>query len=247
MKIELNITMRCNLGCPNCNRMCNIYRDRIEDMSIDQIKRFIEQAKLLPEQKRKVKIVGGEPLLHPNIAEINDIFAEAVEKKWLSSVKYGTNKIITNSNKLPPEFKKSPFVRFSGMISRKKKHLPYLQSPVDMGWKKGDEPLPKRMCSQIRRCGFSLDKYGYLPCSLAIMIVRLFGWTDLYRYEIPRVPWELERICKHCILSMGKGWCNQHAKYFKNMTPEDSIPSKTFKEAMDKFNLELFHQTQKEF
>jgi hypothetical protein len=211
-------------------------------MSIDQIKKFIEQAKQIKGRK-KVKIVGGEPLLHPNVSEINDLLADAVEKKYITSAKFGTNKTI----KLPDNFKKSPFVRFSGMISRKKHHLPYLWSPLDMGLKTGNEPKPKRLCMQLRRCGFSLDKYGYLPCSLSIMIVRLFGLTHLYKHEIPTELWGLDQICKHCILSMDSGWIKSHAKLLKDITEEEKMPSKTFKEAMDKFNLEEFHKTQREF
>jgi hypothetical protein len=133
------------------------------------------------------------------------------------------------------------------MLSRKKRHLPYLWSPIDMKLKTGDEPPLKRPCIQLRRCGISLDKYGYLPCSLSIMIVRLLGLTDLYKYEIPTEPWGLDLVCKHCILSMDRPWCKKNAKLLKNITEEEKTPSKTFKEAMEKFNIEQFYKTQREF
>lgn len=243
MKIELNITMKCNQACPLCNRMCNIYRDRDEHMTVEQIKKFVEQIGHI-RGIHKVKVLGGEPYLNPNFQEIHDVLADAVEKKILKVVKVGTNKSI----KLPADFKRSKFICLSGKLSRKKSHVPYLWSPLDMGFKTDEHIINKsRNCMQLRRCGYSLDKYGYLPCSMAIMIVRLFGYTHLYKHEIPTEPWGLDLICKHCTLSMDYEWIREHTKLLKNITPEDQMPTKTFKDAMEVFDVEKFYKTQKEF
>ena len=242
MKIELNITMKCNMGCPQCNRMCNVYREREEHMSLEQINKFIEQISHVPGTKR-VKVVGGEPLMHPNFAEIHNLLVDAVEKKFISYVKIGTNKTITR----PTNLKEHPAVRFGGKLSRKKSHIPYLWSPLDLGFKTDGDIEKLKRCMQLRRCGFSLDKYGYLPCSMAIMIARLLGYTDLYKYEIPTEVWGLDVLCKHCTLSMDSQWIKAHTKPLKLITPEDQTPTKTFQEGLDKFDLERFHKEQKEF
>ena len=233
---ELNITMQCNIGCVNCNRLCNIYKDRTEHMSVEQIKKFVQHAKEIGGVKR-VKVVGGEPLMHPNFSEIYDVLGEATDQRIISCVKIDTNKTLP-----VPKLKPYQFMRWSGRHPRKKAHLPILWSPLDLGYK------TQGPCQQIRKCGFSLDKYGYLPCSLAIMFTRLFNKTHLYRHEFPKEPWGLEELCPDCVFSMDSEW---RAKYSNRPptehTKEEREPTKSFKDALEKFNVQEFYKTQKEF
>ncbi len=238
INLELNITLQCNLACHNCNRMCNIYRDRTEHMSVDQIKKFVEQAKNAGGVK-KIKVLGGEPLLHPNFVEIYDVLNSAAKDGVIKHIKIETNKTLP-----APKVEPSKFVSWSGRIQKKKRHQPMVWSPRDLGYERGAQPR----CPQIGKCGFSLDKYGYLPCSLAIMISRLFGHTDLYRKELPSSPWGLERLCPNCIFSMPPEWRKKYSSItIFEQTKEDKEPSKSYKEAMEKFNVEEFYKTQSEF
>jgi len=237
INIELNVTMKCNLACPNCNRLCHIYRERTEHMSVDQIKKFIEQAKN-GGGIGKLKLLGGEPLMHPNFVEIYNLLNQAAKDGIIKYIKIETNKTIPF-----PAVEPSPFFSWKGRGQKKKKHQPALWSPEDLGV---ETPVGK--CQQLSKCGYSIDKYGYLPCSPAIMIARLLGLTHLYKKEFPTQPWGLEELCKHCVFSMNAEWRSKYSsKCIFDFTEEENTPTKTFKEALDKYNLEEFYKTHTEF
>jgi hypothetical protein len=238
INLELNITLKCNLACSNCNRMCNIYRDRTEHMSLDQIKKFIEHAKN-GGGINKLKVLGGEPLLHPQFVDIYNLLCEAGKQGIIRYIKIETNKTVPF-----PKVENYPFVCWKGRPPNKKKHQPFLWSPKDLGVVKTAQPH----CPQLTKCGFSLDKYGYLPCSLAIMISRLFGLTHLYKHEFPTQVWGLEELCPNCIFSMDQEWRNKHSCIkLCDHSVEEKAPTKSYKETMDKWNVENFYKTQKEF
>jgi len=239
INLELNITLQCNLGCPNCNRLCNMYPKRTEHMSVSQITKFVDQARFRFGVEN-IKVLGGEPLLHPQFEEIYGILVDAAEDGVIQNIKIETNGTIP-----VPKLRKSKRVRWMGRTVKKKKHLPVLQSPKDMGVK------TKLGCKQISRCGFSLDKYGYLPCSTSIMIVRLLGWTSLYRHELPTEPWALERLCPVCSFSMDKKWRDHYSGMkLSQHSDDDQLPTITFQKALERWNnggQDEFYRNQPEF
>lgn len=238
IRLELNITLQCNLACAGCNRLCNIYRERTEHMSVAQIQKFIDQAKNNGGVSR-LKVLGGEPLMHPNFVEIYNLLAQAGKDGIINNI------VIESNRTLPmPKVEGFPFISWKGRVQRKKKHQPFMWSPKDLGFNNGPQPN----CPQISKCGFSLDKYGYLPCSLAIMLARLYGYTNLYKMEFPDKSWGLEELCPNCIFSMNPAWRSTYSsKTIFEHTEAERTPTKSFKEAMDKWNPEDFYKTQKEF
>lgn len=238
INLELNITLQCNLACSNCNRLCHIYRDRTEHMSVEQIKKFVEQAKV-GGGINKLKVLGGEPLLHPQFNEIYDILTSAAKDGVIRGIKIESNRTLPT-----PKVPQYPFVQWKGRVQSKKKHQPILWSPKDLGVVKTAQPN----CPQVRKCGYSLDKYGWLPCSCAIMICRLFGMTDLYQYEYPKGLWGLDQLCPNCIFAMDQEWRDQHScKKLSEHTVEEKTPTKSYADALAKFDVNKFYQSQKEF
>lgn len=192
IRIELNLTLACNHRCPSCNRLCDRFPKRTCHMSIDQMDRLVAQARRALVEGRarikRVKVVGGEPLLHPDYPEIHARLCAAADGGVFQSVKIQSNGI----RPIPKGLATSPRVRFSGKAFSKREHL-QLFSPQDMGpcaWWPG--------CLMLTRCGASLDAYGWLPCSAAIAIVGAFGLEHLYRDELPTEPWGLAELCRHC-------------------------------------------------
>jgi len=207
-------------------------------MSIEQIKKFIEQARK-GGGIHKLKVLGGEPLLHPQFVEIYDLLCQAAQDGVIRGIKIETNKTVP-----VPKVQPCKFVAWKGRPQSKKKHQPILWSPADLGVVKGAQPN----CPQVRKCGYSLDKYGYLPCSCAIMVSRMFGLTHLYKYELPNGLWGLEDLCQHCIFSMDQEWRNKHSCIrLSDHSVEEKTPTKSYKEALDKWNPEEFYKTQREF
>lgn len=220
-KGELNITLSCNLRCTNCNRCPHLFEQEDTDVTPGQIDYFIEQIK--GKGIDTLKCLGGEPLLSPYFEQIYYKLIKAIDDGIFKFLKIDHNHTQNN-----PIKEKHPKVRWMGKSLKNKKHLPVLWSPKDLGLKTGPQPN----CETIRRCGFSFSNLGFLPCSPAIAMVRIFKWEDLYRKEFQKEPWGLDRLCEHCIMSAPKEFINEHL-YPLNNTPQEALePSKSYKEAL---------------
>jgi len=219
MNFELNITLRCNAKCTNCNRLCNLYPERTEDISIERIKNFVDSARAIPGGVGHVKILGGEPLLHPQFKEIFEILYDATKDGTIKLLKLDSNHIIPI-----PEYAFVPGVRLMNKKFRKKYHA-WICNPKDLGITTGAMPS----CSMLYRCGKSLDNKGYLPCSQAIGIVRTFGLEHLYKQELPMAPWGLDEICPYCPNSMPRKWINEHTWNISATPDEFKLPSKSYR------------------
>ena len=68
-RVEIDITYRCNLRCPNCNRSVAQAPAAI-DMSVAQIKAFIEDSVAADIRWERIRLLGGEPTLHPELSAI---------------------------------------------------------------------------------------------------------------------------------------------------------------------------------
>jgi hypothetical protein len=212
MNVELNISLRCNKKCWACNRLCNVYPyTKEDDVTIEQIKKFIEQAKVIP--VNKVKVLGGEPLLHPQFKEIYNLLLQALKDGIIKALKIDTNHTIP----FPKDLEIIPGVRLMGKSDEHKKHLPIIH-PLDAGYITTAKPD----CAMIKRCGFSLDAKGWLPCSAAIFIERLFH-LGLYKDALPKEPWGLDILCRNCPFSLPQEWqnnnlypLNKHPKEYDN-------------------------------
>ncbi len=62
--MNISITSRCNRECSFCFQK-DWYRNKYEDMTLQNVISILEWANI-----KKIGILGGEPLLHPNIIEI---------------------------------------------------------------------------------------------------------------------------------------------------------------------------------
>lgn len=224
ISVELNLTLRCNLRCANCNRCCNLFPQRTDDVSISQVTDFLSQLRHRNLRVKRIKVVGGEPLLHPEFPLVWDLLAMAVDDGLIQKVKVDTNGAVPI-----PKLAPHKGMRIGGCPPRKKRHIPYLWSPVDLGC-----TVSGNLCNMPYRCGMSLDNRGWLPCSPAIMIARGFGLEHLYRQEVPDATWGLKELCRHCIHAMPKAWKVEHCKGLGNITLDERQPSPSWREALER-------------
>ena len=75
--ITLHLTERCNSRCVSCD----YWRHGHEDMTLDRVVRLLPSLRDL--QTRAVLISGGEPLVHPQWAEISQLLREHGLQLWL--------------------------------------------------------------------------------------------------------------------------------------------------------------------
>ena len=84
--IEIPIVKHCNLNCRYCSHMANV-----EDayyMSIDTFKKDLAQMKTMFDEIAAIRLLGGEPLLHPQIT----VFVEQARLIYpKSEIKIATN------------------------------------------------------------------------------------------------------------------------------------------------------------
>lgn len=199
-------------------------------MSIGQVEQFVHQARSAGGIAR-VKLLGGCPLKSSIFVKAYSILVEAVETGVIESVK------IETSHAVPPPagLRQHPCVRFAGRPVKKKRHLPYLWAPCDLGL------ATSLGCSHPRHCGFSIDARGYLPCSPAIMIDRLFYGGAHYRHELPAdgKVWGMEALCKYCCYAAPADWRTAHVKLLAEFTPEMKRPTASWAAALRAAGVEV--------
>ncbi len=197
--IEIDITYRCNLRCYNCDRSCTQAPDTV-DMALGQLERFVDETRNRRKKWKRIRIMGGEPLLHPGVRDILPIFAdfrrenpdtliEVVTNGYGEKVRKAIGKIpreitLKNTNK-PRRFQKK-FVAFNLAPIDKRKHI---QTDISNG------------CWITEECGIGLNAYGYYPCGVGGSIDRVFGF-DIGLKKLPSRNGSLReqkrRLCPLC-------------------------------------------------
>ena len=163
--IEIDITYLCNLHCLNCNRSVSQARESLH-MPVSTITQFVEDSISCGKEWRRIRILGGEPTLHPDFHKIikelqiygemyPDCIIEVVTNGNGARVKYELAQLskeiwIDNSNK------DSPIQPHFG---------PFNLAPVD-------DPLYNNTdfsngCAVMQDCGMGLTPTGYYPCAVA--------------------------------------------------------------------------------
>ena len=199
--MELQILLACDWECQACNAHSNFHGISFVKkgtMSIQQIKHFISEMGDKNAYLGRIRILGGEPTLHPRFEVIVELlFNRLVETGHvggLEVITHGGPKTVTAIDQVRTCLEK---VRVSGQKAKEKHHTANLvHTPHSLGY----EGI---MCSQPWHCGFSLGYYGYFPCAGGGGVARLQNWMKWQRLELPlpsvRETWpDLQELCNHC-------------------------------------------------
>jgi len=194
--IEIDITYKCNLSCPNCNRSCT-QAPTEESMTIEQIQDFIKQSIEKNIKWRKISLVGGEPLVHPNIFEIINLILDYKNHfSRKTKICLVTNGILEEElNKVP----KDVIIINSNKKTVVNKFSSFNIAPIDLDEYKNKDF--RNGCQILKYCGMGLNMYGYYPCAVAGGIDRVFK-LNKGRKSIPDksdlMLDELDTFCKLC-------------------------------------------------
>lgn len=196
--LELDVTWACNLRCFNCNRSCE-QAPTGEQMSASQVAAFVDESLAAGKRWRRIRILGGEPTLHPELdAILAELlrYREAVPGVVLELVTHGHGErtrarigalpkgiTVENTSKSSPV---QPFQAFN-------------DAPIDdpsyarADWSNG--------CVIPSVCGVGLGPYGYYPCAVMAGIDRVVG-KDLGRQRLPAdddtMEDQLRALCRLC-------------------------------------------------
>lgn len=170
-EIEIDVTYRCNLNCPNCSRSCGVASSK-DDISISQIEKFIEESRYNKYMWTEIRLIGGEPTLHPDILGIIDMLLKYKSDYPQVRISISTNgygEVVKRVlRKLPDEI----LIKNTNKTSPTQQFIPMNNAPVDSG-----------ICHNysygclMTSCGLGLNAYGYYHCSLAGGIDRIFGYN----------------------------------------------------------------------
>lgn len=199
--LELNVTYECPKKCLYCNKLRELgdwHGGGV--LEIEQAKAWAEIVRASGWFVHRLKITGGEPLDHPQFAEL----VEAIDPLLRNGL-IGTIWIATNA---PEEQRKRlgqllrPGWRLK--VSRPGKaagHMPHLLSPKDFGIPKECGSVDVgRTCILQKLCGFCFETYGFSSCALAGSLGRILRINPFHREPVTLGD---PQICDHCIWSVG--------------------------------------------
>ena len=200
-RFSITLTYDCNSSCRYCNRFLDLWKWKNSDILLADIKEGYKRVQQSGIDVAKVRISGGEPILHPRyedaICLINDTWntwpREHSDRQWVT--------IFTNGIR-PSPLKDGVYWkhRVSGTKEEKSEFFwPTMLSPHDMKLepKHGFDGVP---CLRAKSCGRLFDSSGFSFCVFAPVIGRLLG-IDPYK-AMPVLDGMFE-ICRHCIYSVG--------------------------------------------
>lgn len=226
-RIEIDITYACNLACFNCDRSCT-QAPTGEHMTLEQIDRFVQESMTAGIKWERIRLLGGEPILHPQINEIlklllgyrhNFSSATAIEVttngygEKVRSILQAISSEIQIDNTQKQKNVQPAFNTFN-------------VAPKDLGAYRSSDF--RNACIISHRCGIGLTPYGYYPCAVAGGIDRIFGW-DHGRKSLPSDTDSmhdlLEEFCSHC----------GHFKRNQENDVVKPVMSATWREAYDRY------------
>lgn len=176
--IEIDITYLCNLHCINCNRSVS-QAPEAKHMTMERIKDFVNETIERKYMWERIRVLGGEPTLHPQFHEIIEQLLYL--NKWnpncrIEVVTNGYGKDVQEAlDKLPP------IVWIEN--SKKSGKLQETFGPFNLA--PCDDPRFNRAdyrngCAIMEECGMGLTPLGYYPCAIAGGIDRITNWRIGY-------------------------------------------------------------------
>jgi len=231
---QIAITYRCNLSCKYCYQMFDVLpsRDAASDITIEDV---LVGARLIRDVGitiGKMRLTGGEPMLHQKIYEIYDLVMQHWKpttwcRTYTSNVKHPTAP-------KPKETNNKLFLSVKSPHDKTLIHWPVLISPMDCGMQP-QFGFNGKACNQQSTCGRLFDVNGFAACPMAGALGRLF---DVNTHYTAPVSWSTLALCQHCIHSLP----NPVSMKLKLAVKEGSLeyPTKTYREFIKKRRVEKY-------
>lgn len=197
--IEIDITYLCNLHCLNCNRSVTQAREALH-MTVEAVSSFVDESLLRGKRWRRIRVLGGEPTLHPEFVPIIDEllrYQEAWPDTIVEVVTNGHGKRVQAVLDALPD---AVMVDNSNKEGPVQPHFgPFNLAPVDDPSFEGASY--KNGCAVLEECGMGLTPMGYYPCAVAGGIDRILG-EGLGSPGLPDDDDDMlaatERLCQLC-------------------------------------------------
>jgi hypothetical protein len=226
--IEIEISSYCNLGCTQCDRNCGqAQAPTNEKMSVEQIAKFIEQSIKTRKRWYKIRVLGGEPTLHPDWL----VILERLRKYRDGYSPYTTIELVTNgygpvvTNRLPLIPADIEIVNTAKTTPLQPDFCTYAVAPCDLPEYQDADYATGCIIPEI--CGMALTRYGYYTCGAGASVDRVFGMglgilnlADVTKKQLLQTRTRLCRYCGHfkssnTDLHISHSWQNAYEAYAK--------------------------------
>jgi hypothetical protein len=191
--LELTLTYRCDLPCPNCSNLCTQAPVDHDELTLAQVGEFLDQSAACSYPWEWIVVQGGEPALHPAFLATCVIISE-YRKRHNPAVEL----FCTSNGRHPLLLDEAERLGFRKEVNAKKHghwraYIPVNESPTDLGreWTLG--------CFQTSRCGICLNGRGWWPCSPMGAAARVFGYApNRLRVRDLTEEFMVHQMRRHC-------------------------------------------------
>jgi hypothetical protein len=197
--VEIDVTWACNLRCFNCNRSCE-QAPTGERVTVEQVIRFVNDSIARGLTWKRVRVLGGEPTLHPELLEILEVLRDWRRRHAPDTrIELVTNGHGSRVREVLTTIPGDIFVENTAKEGREQPFFAFNVAPVDL-------PLYRNAdyrsgCGVTTNCGIGLTPRGWYPCAVAGGIDRIFEF-GLGRDGVPETEddmlAELETFCRVC-------------------------------------------------
>ena len=226
--IEIDITYDCNVKCINCCRSCRQAPSN-EMIKVSQIKKFIKESIENDKKWRTIRVLGGEPTMHPNYIEILTLLVEYKNKfSPKTRLETVTNGKLPGVEKILVKVPKEVHIHNTAKETANQLFFEFNQAPKDkLAYKFADF---SNGCPTAELC-MLLTPYGYYGCSVFVGVDRVIG-KDLARKKMPTkndyMRDQFKELCPHCGFfgygattrttkeRLSKSWKKAYEEYKKN-------------------------------
>lgn len=197
--IEIDLTYLCNLRCNNCNRS-SAQAPGTDHIDIEMIQSFVEQSLSTNRQWRRIRVLGGEPTLHPDFLDIIDTLLKLKVESPATRIEIVSNGYGNRVNSILAQLPETIEIENSAKSENVQPNFgPFNLAPVD-SWQYKYTDFGNG-CDITRSCGIGLTPQGYYPCAVAGGIDRVLG-LNRGRSSIPPTDDEMRDLlaenCKLC-------------------------------------------------
>ncbi len=197
--IEIDITYACNLRCTNCNRSVTQAPEKAQ-LDVQHIRQFVDESIAAGKRWRRIRILGGEPTLHPQFADIIGVLLD-----YKARVPGCRIQVVSNGHGTRVR-ERLACLPAAIDVENSAKHGNVQPSFGAFNLAPADDPAFHGAdyvngCSVMEDCGMGLGIGGYYPCAVAAGIDRVLGQSG----GRPSLPSEADdmadiaqRLCRLC-------------------------------------------------